>query len=94
MKKFEINFRGNPIAGGGPGNNFEAWFKMEGDPIEIGRALGEFADGLIRQRKDYTLAKILMTAVQVFLLKNPGMTAEELHKLANEQGIIVSPFKA
>jgi hypothetical protein len=94
MKKFEINFRGNPIAGGGPGNNFEAWFRMDGDPIEIGRALGEYASGALVQKQDATIAKILLNAYRVFRLKHPDITFQIEKSIASEtDGLIVKPFK-
>jgi hypothetical protein len=93
MKKFEINFRGNPIPGGGPGNNFEAWFKMEGDPIEIGRALGEYASGAMVQKQDVVIAKILLNAYRVFRLKHPEITDQIEKSIAGEtDGRIVKPF--
>jgi hypothetical protein len=88
MKEFEFIFDGKPEANGEMTTGIKL---LRGDAVDVGRCLGVYADGAMKQKKEPHAAMIVINAYREFRKRNPELTRKIENEIASRDGGLYMP---
>ena len=88
MRTFEFYYDGEFH---GDGTYTSGLKKLSGEPVDIGRAMGTYADAAMKQKNVPQVAMIIINAYHQFKKLNPDLSRDIENHIASMNGGIIRP---